>query len=120
MRDVAAMDRLAGVLLHVNADGCARCPMRAAGGERAVELRDLIALRQVGVEVVLAREDRALVHGAAGGEAARMASSTARAIQHRQRSGIAEADRADLRVRSARRTTVGQPQKIFVAVERCA
>ena len=36
-------------------------------GERLIELRDLVALRQVGIEVVLAGEDRALAHLAVQG-----------------------------------------------------
>ena len=45
--------------------------------QAAVVLRDLVALRQVGIEVVLAREARERVHAAMQGTAAPMASSTA-------------------------------------------
>ena len=71
---IPVVDRLARVLLHVDArdahlDLAALVGLAddedAAGGERAIELRDLVPLGQVGVEVVLAREHRALVHGAA-------------------------------------------------------
>ena len=41
------------------------------GGQRLVVLRDLVALRQVRVEVVLAREDRRRLHGAAAWPARR-------------------------------------------------
>src|SRR6185295_4846096 len=92
-------DRLAGILLHVNAED-AHASDAAAGGQRAIELRNLVALRQVGVEVVLARENRALVHGAAGGDGGADGQLDGAFVQNGQRARIAETDRADLRVRS--------------------
>ena len=65
----AVVQRLAGVLLEVDADDAdpprraARLELeRPAGRERAIVLRDLITLGQVGIEVVLPGEDRGLVH----------------------------------------------------------
>ena len=63
------VQRLAGVLFHVDArdaDACRvrrRCEARRAPPrrQRLLVLRNLIALRQVRIEVVLAREDRRLV-----------------------------------------------------------
>ena len=40
----------------------------ARGGQRLLVLRDLVALGQVGIEVVLAREDRGLLDRAARGQ----------------------------------------------------
>ena len=63
----AVVHRLAGVLFHVHAGDAdvdrrpvgARADLDAAAGrKRPVELRDLVSLREVGIEVVLAREDR--------------------------------------------------------------
>jgi len=54
------------------------CPPVASGWSY---LRDLIALRQVGIEVVLAREDRRLVDRGAEREPARIAKSTARRLR---------------------------------------
>ena len=102
------MQRLAGVLFHVDArdaDAAAR-PSRAgelddaAGRERLLVLRDLIALRQVRIEVVLAREDRRLVDPAAERERRRgCAKSTAARFSTGSAPGKPEADRADVRVR---------------------
>ena len=61
--EIPVVQRLARVLFHMNArdpDGADA----AAGGQRLVELGDLVALGQVRIEIVLAREDRRLVHGA--------------------------------------------------------
>ena len=62
---LAVVQRFAGVLLHVDPrDADHRCPGAcpqfepAAGRDRLLVLRNLVPLRQVGIEVVLAREDR--------------------------------------------------------------
>ena len=53
-------------------------PNTALRRERLIELRDLVALRKVGIEVVLAREDRRRVHRRSRARARRaIASSTA-------------------------------------------
>jgi hypothetical protein len=69
------VDQLAGVLLEVDAGeaDAARAVVAvdlevAAGGQRRVALRDLIALREVGVEVVLAGPRAARRDGGAEGE----------------------------------------------------
>ena len=61
----AVVQALARVLFHVQArDADALGPVRALDlnvavlGDRLVVLRNLVALGQVGIEVVLAREDR--------------------------------------------------------------
>ena len=54
----ARVDQLRRVLLHVHAVD-AHVAEPAAGAERDVVLADLVALRQVRIEVVLAVEDRA-------------------------------------------------------------
>src|SRR4029079_9579787 len=60
----AFVQRLGGVFLEVDA-GDAPLFEAAARRQRQLVLRDLVALRQVGIEVVLAREDRRLVDRAA-------------------------------------------------------
>ena len=67
----------------------------AALGERAIELADLVALRQIGVEVVLAREDGGLPQVAVEGESQRGREVDRLTVQERQRSGIPETDRTD-------------------------
>ena len=84
--------------------------------ERQVVLRDLVALRQVGVEVVLAVElgeggDLAVQRQA--GQDARL---DRRPVDHRQRAGESAADGADLRVRRRVGVAAEQPQNIFDAV----
>ena len=66
------VQRLAGVLFEVDADDpdparvAARLELEhAVGGERPIVLGDLVALRQVGIEIVLPREDRGRMHRAA-------------------------------------------------------
>src|SRR5437016_4269305 len=54
------MQQLAGVFFHVNAQQ-ADVVDAPAGRQRPIELRDLISLRQVGIKVILAGEDRAWV-----------------------------------------------------------
>ncbi len=108
-RNVAFVQQLAGVFLHVNAQN-AHAENFAAGRERLVELRDLIALRQVGVEVVLAREDRRAVNLATGRQPHADRQLDGLAIEHGQRAGIAETNRTDLRIRRSaeRRRTAAE------------
>ena len=72
---------------------------RAAGRQRPVVLGDLVSLREVGIEVVLPREDRARMHLAAERDRGAHGELHRARVQHRQRARVAEADRADLRVR---------------------
>ena len=71
----------------------------AAERERLLVLRDLVALRQVGIEVILAREDRTLLHVAAERDRRGHREIDRPAIEHRQRAGQADAHRARMRVR---------------------
>ncbi len=67
-------------------------------GERLIELRYLIALGQIRVEVILAREDAARVDGAAERPCGERRELDRLAVEHGQRAGQAQADRADVRV----------------------
>ena len=73
----------------------------AARAERLVVLADLVRLRQVGVEVVLAVEDGALGDLAVEREAELDRLLDRAPVRHRQRAGEREAHRARLRVRLA-------------------
>ncbi len=84
----AVVQALAGVFFHVQARDtdalrasvCGRHIDPAMLGDGLVELRDLVALGQVGIEVVFAREDGALAHLAVEASAASVANSTALAL----------------------------------------
>ena len=67
-------------------------------GDGLVELRDLVALGQVGIEVVLAREDGALAHLAVDGQRGQRGKLDGLRVQHRQRAGQPQAHRADVGV----------------------
>ena len=101
------MQRLARVLFHVDArqlhellDAAVAASMlqAAAGRQRLLVLRDLIALGKIGIEVILAREHRALVHVAAERQRRGHGEIDRLAVEHRQRAGQAEAHRAGVRV----------------------
>ena len=108
-RDVVPWDVVHGlsrVLLEVNAVQADLAPAgvrldgdAASRRERALVLGDLIALREVGVEVVLPFEDAAGLDRAAGREGDAQRERHHLAVRDRQRAGIAEADRADGGVR---------------------
>ena len=109
------MNRLASVLLDVkasNADarrGIATVALDRDATRRrqwAFVLRDLIALWQVGIEVILPREDRQQVNAAVERERGTDGKIDDVLIEHRQRAGESEAHRADLHVR--RRTKLGR------------
>ena len=111
---IAIVHRLAGVFLHVHARDADRASARrrhvpqsrrTARSRAAIELRDLVALRQVGIEVVLAREDRHRVHGAAERERGARGQLHCVLVQHRQRTRQRETHRAGVRVR--RRAELG-------------
>ena len=91
---------LARVLLQVDAGQAHRARLAvqaeldgAALAERLVELRDLKALGQIGIEVVLAREAAALADLAADRQPEAHRRVDRGAVQHRQRAGQAQADR---------------------------
>ena len=72
---------------------------RAFAHERMVELADLVALRQIGVEVVLAVEPRPLVDLRLDRHAGAHRLADAFAVGHRQHARHRRIDQADLRVR---------------------
>src|SRR5262245_16238030 len=102
---VGVVDVLPGVLLHVDA-GQADASRRAvdhdlepAGAAQWLLVHaDLVALREVRVEVVLAREARVGRDLAAGGETGADGELDDAAVEHRQDAGHAEADLADVGV----------------------
>ncbi len=69
------------------------------GGDGPLVLRDLIALREVGIEVVLTREDRHRVDPALEGVRDPDGELHGLPVQHRQRARQPEADGADVGVR---------------------
>ena len=71
----------------------------AVGRERLVELRDLISLGQIGIEVILAREDRRRVHRAAERERRTHRQLDRALVEHGQRARQREAHRTGVRVR---------------------
>ena len=108
------MDRLAGILLKVqplDADAdvlqlavAIRIDLHdhlALADDRLVELGDLVALRQVGVEIVLAGEDRALVDLRLQPETGAHGLGDAFLVDHRQHARHRRVDKADMVVRLA-------------------
>src|SRR5689334_4929268 len=71
----------------------------AARRERLVELRDLVSLRKIGIEVILSREYRLVVDLASRREGHAHRQLHGAAIQYRQRAGIPKTDGTDVRVR---------------------
>src|SRR5262245_7933302 len=104
----SVMQRLAGVFLEVGpreAHALALYPDRSPLHYGLLVLADLVALRQVGVEVVLAREDRAAVDRAADREAETDRVLERAAVEHREQAGQREVDGRRLCVR--RRAELG-------------
>ena len=100
---VLVVERLAGVLLEVQAldadlDGAAVDVdvHRALAHHRLLVLRDLVALRQVGVEIVLAVEDRALVDLGLQPQPGAHRLLDAEFIDHRQHAGHGGVDQRDV------------------------
>ena len=95
----------------------------AVGGERPVVLRDLVALGQVGIEVVLAREHRRRMHRAAERERGARRQFHRAPVEHRQRPRQPEADRAQRGVglgaeaRGAAAEDLGRGQQLRVDLE---
>jgi hypothetical protein len=86
------MQALARVFFHVQAgDTDALRPARALDldvtklGDRLVILRNLVALGQVGIKVVLAREDRGLVDAAVQGHGCKHREFHGLPVEHWQR-----------------------------------
>ena len=120
----ALVQRLAGILLEVrarDADGLDGAVLehdveRAARDDRLLVLADLVALRQVRIEVVLAREDRARARSRAPIAEPELDRHAHRlGVQHRQHARVGQIDQARLRVRRARRTRSPTPENIFDA-----
>ena len=102
----AVMHALAGVLFHVqprDADA-ARAALAVADVEpavlrqRLVELRDLVALRRVRIEVILPREDALFIHRAMQRGGREHGKLHRLAVQHRQRTRQPQADGAAMRI----------------------
>ncbi len=72
-------------------------------GEGLVVLRDLVALREVRIEIVLAGKDRGLVDAAVQGHRGQCRELHNSLVENGQRARHAEADGADVRIRAARR-----------------
>ena len=111
------MERLARVFFQMHprdadaAGSARREPLeRAGGGERPLELRDLITLWQVGIEVVLPREDRSVVDVTPQGQPGAHGQIDGSSVQHRQHTGKTEAHRTDLAVgrRAERRAAAAE------------
>ena len=101
----ALVQRLARVLFHVDAGDADTHGLAvdleidvAAGRDRSIELRDLVALGQVRVEVVLSRELGHLVHRAPEGDRRRDGLVHGVGVEHRQGPGQAEAHRTGVGV----------------------
>ena len=100
--DSRVVAELAGVFLHVDSlelkashlavDHAVNRPL---GADRLIELADLVALRQVGVEVVLACKHRLIVHRTAERCTRSNRESNRLIVHHRERTWVAQADRAD-------------------------
>jgi hypothetical protein len=102
----AVVQRLARILFHVYAPDPDAVPRAGrlvleepVGRERLVVLRDLVALRQVGIEVVLAGEDGGRLDRAAERERGAHRQFDRARVQDRQRPGQTQADRTDVGVR---------------------
>jgi len=101
----ALVERLAGILFHVDAGNPDAAGLsvddqiyRALQGQRSLVLGDLIALRKVRIEVVLAREDGLALDLTAQRERRLDREVDGLAVQHRQRARQPETHRARLRV----------------------
>src|SRR5262249_33926844 len=100
---LADVHELGRVLFEVGSVDSDRRPVGdrelAAGSERDVVLADLVALWEVGIEVVLAVEDRARSDLAAEGQRDHQPEVDGALVERRQGAGVAEADRARQGVR---------------------
>src|SRR5436190_17690709 len=93
-----------------------RRPVITAGGDRAIRrdrllvLGDLVSLREVGIEIILASENRMLVNRTAERECRANRVVHGGPIENRQRARQAEADGTNVRVgrRAERRATAAE------------
>ena len=101
------VQRLAGILLQVRArdiDALDAAVVeqdvdRPAADDRQFVLADLVTLGQVGVEVILAREDRAPRHAGVDCQPEFHRHAYRLGIEHGQHAGISQIDQVGLRVR---------------------
>ena len=84
---------------------------RPFADDRLLVLADLIALRQIGIEIVLAREDRAARNRCADGESELDRHSHGFRVQHRQHPGVGEIDQTGLACWARRRKRSANPRK---------
>ena len=113
------VQRLARVLLEVrarDADRLRRAVLEhdldaAVCDDRQLVLADLIALRQVGIEVVLAREHRAARDRAARREAELDRHAHGLGVEHGQHARITEIDEVRLRCSVRRRSASRRPRR---------
>ena len=70
-------------------------------GDGLIVLRNLVALRQIGIKVVLARKDRLGSHGTIEGQASANGKFHCLTIEHRQRTGQTQANRTDIGIGSS-------------------
>ena len=118
----AVVNALARVVLHVDPRDADALLFAldlnfhpAVLGQRLVILRDLIALGQIRIEIVLARKDGTRIHAAVQGQPAWMASSTAWRLSTGRAPGRPRHTGQTLVFGGAPKL-VGQPQNIFVRV----
>ena len=112
-RLAVVMDQLAGILFHMDAgdtDGLWLLPIHldldaAMLTDRQLELGDLVALGQVRVKIILAGKAVFPVDGRIGGQAELDGRFHHLPVEHRQRAGHTQADRAGMGV--GRRTELG-------------
>ena len=116
------MHQLAGVLLDMDAldpDPLGLVPHldldRALTDQRMVELADLIALRQIGVEIVLAIEPRPFVDLGLDRKAGPHRLADAFAVGHGQHAGHGGIDQADLRIGLGPESGGGAREQLGVA-----
>ena len=68
----------------------------AAGGQREFVLRDLVALRKVGIEIVFSSETGMLVHGAVQSQRGPDAHFDGALVEHRKSARKSQAHRANV------------------------
>ena len=119
------VQRLARVLFHVDArqadvfSAAGRDVEAAAERQRPLVLRNLVALRQVRIEVVLPREDRCRLDVAAERERRLDRVVHRLAIEHRQRARQPQAHRTHLRVRRGAERRAAAAEDLRAGRELC-
>ncbi len=125
------MQALARVLFHVQpGDADSFCLAIRSGhvdpsvlGDRLVVLRDLVALGQVGIKIILPGKNRPLAHLAVDGQRGQRGELDGLRVEHRQRAGQSQANGADVGVRrrakviGAAAKGLGGGQQLYVNFE---